>query len=171
MFVAALRSNNGTMKVAVKKEIEETDGQQRLAAGTRKRRRRGLAADVPGTYRSRTTPTVRSQGLQYARRCRECKSPLTCLVCGIRGDAQIGVAVKTERSDDDATSATLLADWQSDAIPQSIRRPWRVLEERMEEQLWNAQKEEAAARARLESVRNRGAQVAFMDMPEESQRE
>ena len=54
-------------------------------------------------------------------------------------------------------------NWTSSMIPPTIRRPWRVFNEDVEDKL-------ALARAALEAVKERGAQAAFASLPEEVQR-
>ena len=54
-------------------------------------------------------------------------------------------------------------NWMSPMIPPTIRRPWRVFNEDVEDKLW-------LARAALEAVKERGAQAAFASLPEEVQR-
>ena len=54
-------------------------------------------------------------------------------------------------------------NWMSPMIPPTIRRPWRVFNEDVEDKL-------ALARAALEAVKERGAQAAFASLPEEVQR-
>ena len=54
--------------------------------------------------------------------------------------------------------------WRTSMIPSTIRRPWRVYEEDLEDQL-------ARVQARLEAVQGRGARAIFASLPEESQRD
>ncbi|CAE8661741.1 unnamed protein product [Polarella glacialis] len=65
-------------------------------------------------------------------------------------------------------------DWQSSAVPPTIRRPWRVFEEDLEDKLADASSQGgevvASVRERLASVQAKGAQAAFMGLPEDQQR-
>ncbi|CAJ1383545.1 unnamed protein product [Effrenium voratum] len=67
-----------------------------------------------------------------------------------------------------------VTDWNSPAIPPTIRRPWRVFEEDLEDQVAEAasQSEEAAAhtRERIAAVQAKGAKLAFASLPEAEQR-
>eukprot|EP00930_Biecheleria_cincta_P004879 TRINITY_DN105808_c0_g1_i1.p1 TRINITY_DN105808_c0_g1~~TRINITY_DN105808_c0_g1_i1.p1 ORF type:complete len:701 (+),score=159.39 TRINITY_DN105808_c0_g1_i1:76-2103(+) len=70
--------------------------------------------------------------------------------------------------------APLVTDWQSTAVPPTIRRPWRVFEEDIEDKLADsASQGEPAAQAtrdKLSSVQARGAMAAFAALDEEEQR-
>eukprot|EP00927_Polykrikos_kofoidii_P030933 TRINITY_DN26607_c0_g1_i1.p1 TRINITY_DN26607_c0_g1~~TRINITY_DN26607_c0_g1_i1.p1 ORF type:complete len:775 (+),score=160.59 TRINITY_DN26607_c0_g1_i1:136-2460(+) len=69
---------------------------------------------------------------------------------------------------------TFAADWQSSAIPPTIRRPWRVFEEDIEDKLADAAEQnveiDTETRARLSAVQARGARAAFLEQPEDLQR-
>lgn len=65
-------------------------------------------------------------------------------------------------------------DWQSPAIPPTVRKPWQVFEEDLEEKLSDAQSQDEFAdnlRERLRKVQARGALAAFLNEPEETQRQ
>eukprot|EP00928_Gymnodinium_smaydae_P035330 TRINITY_DN24883_c0_g1_i1.p1 TRINITY_DN24883_c0_g1~~TRINITY_DN24883_c0_g1_i1.p1 ORF type:complete len:661 (-),score=131.49 TRINITY_DN24883_c0_g1_i1:184-2037(-) len=65
-------------------------------------------------------------------------------------------------------------DWQSSAIPPTIRRPWRVFEEDVEDKIADAAQEgrdaDEPTRASLAALQARGAHAAFLEQPEDVQR-
>ena len=68
-------------------------------------------------------------------------------------------------------------NWTSSMIPPTIRRPWRVFKEDLEDMLEDLKDQLAfvlarlaRVQARLEAVQGRGAQATFTSLPEELQR-
>ena len=61
--------------------------------------------------------------------------------------------------------------WTSPMIHPTIRRPWRIFEEDLEDQLKDLEDQLARVQARLEAVQGRGARAAFASLPEEFQRD
>ena len=60
--------------------------------------------------------------------------------------------------------------WTSPMIHPTIRRPWRIFEEDLEDQLKDLEGQLARVQARLEAVQAHGARAIFASLPEESQR-
>ena len=69
---------------------------------------------------------------------------------------------------EDEPDATI---WESCQIPSSIRKPWDIFEEDLEDTLNDLSDatEEAVLRARLDTVQAAGALVAFAQLPKEDQ--
>jgi len=72
------------------------------------------------------------------------------------------------------STSTTAADWQSPAIPPTIRRPWRVFEEDLEDKLADVSAQglpvDPLVRDQLGKVQARGAQAAYLTLPEDEQR-
>lgn len=68
----------------------------------------------------------------------------------------------------------IAADWCSTLVPPTIRRPWHVFEEDLEDKVVDAQSQKAEVdrevSERLAIVQARGARAAFLDMPAALQR-
>eukprot|EP00931_Biecheleriopsis_adriatica_P000193 TRINITY_DN10019_c0_g1_i1.p1 TRINITY_DN10019_c0_g1~~TRINITY_DN10019_c0_g1_i1.p1 ORF type:complete len:619 (-),score=153.20 TRINITY_DN10019_c0_g1_i1:74-1930(-) len=60
-----------------------------------------------------------------------------------------------------------VTDWQSPAIPATIRRPWQVYSESLEDQFQDGS--EAAATAKVAALQAKGALACFQELPEEEQ--
>ena len=73
-----------------------------------------------------------------------------------------------------ATQQPFVTDWQSPAIPPTIRRPWQVFEEDLEDRLADApghgSEVMGGVRERLASVHAKGAKDGFKRIPEHEQR-
>eukprot|EP00812_Abedinium_dasypus_P008555 NODE_230_length_1777_cov_383.021487.p1 GENE.NODE_230_length_1777_cov_383.021487~~NODE_230_length_1777_cov_383.021487.p1 ORF type:complete len:482 (-),score=131.56 NODE_230_length_1777_cov_383.021487:70-1515(-) len=86
------------------------------------------------------------------------------------------VSSSSERLGGAMQAVTPARDWQSPCIPPTIRRPWRVFEEDIEDKLVDAASQGAAeidegSLERLAAVPARGTQAAFAALPEEQQRQ
>ncbi|CAE8714892.1 unnamed protein product [Polarella glacialis] len=65
-------------------------------------------------------------------------------------------------------------DWQIPEVPASIRLPWRVFEDDLEDKFEDASSQgaevEASVREQISAVQVKGAQETFMELPENVQR-
>ena len=73
-------------------------------------------------------------------------------------------------SQEQAEAAVASNVWTSPMIHPTIRRPWRIFEEDLEDQLKDLEDQLARVQARLEAVQGRGARAIFASPSEELQR-